>query len=487
MIAVMHRIPKRFSSTRILQAALFAVIVGILPAVTVHGRKPDGHVSLAYIDHSSRKIEQINGDYDWEYAAQGILLPTASQTVSRYDILGDGHGYSFEHNGLLYFLFGDTIGCSPYWMQHLPFGCAGPSVDWRAHDPIAWSSTTDPNDSLLLNYIQRADGDPLFVEPTPLNGQHIDMGGGEIPNSGISLNDQIYIIVNTGTDNTLANPHAADYSVLVRFDEQAQTFTSLRKVSALNPNLDPMNAKQGRFIMTSLHDLPQGDGDQEPGVLMFGAGQYRASNIYLSLTPRSDFEKGSATRYFTGLNGGGNPQWSHNESDAVPIVVDDPMHNGSAPTIGKLSVSYSSDLRLWLMTFDGGRQSNATEGIYFCYAEAPWGPWSEPQLIFNACRDGGFGRFIHYHFDHANGSDCPDVQQDSGPDGPTVGWNPDADPPKLNNPPNTTRGHADGPLMIERFTRVHGDQLSIYYTMLTWNPYAVVRMRSDFRITRPCE
>jgi hypothetical protein len=38
--------------------------------------------------------------------------------------------------------------------------------------------------------------------------------------------------------------------------------------------------------------------------------------------------------------------------------------------------------------------------------------------------------------------------------------------------------------MIERFTRVSGSMLKIYYVMSTWNPYTVVKMRSEFTIIR---
>lgn len=37
--------------------------------------------------------------------------------------------------------------------------------------------------------------------------------------------------------------------------------------------------------------------------------------------------------------------------------------------------------------------------------------------------------------------------------------------------------------MIERFTRVAGSKLSIYYTLSTWNPYTIVMMRSDFVVS----
>ncbi len=37
--------------------------------------------------------------------------------------------------------------------------------------------------------------------------------------------------------------------------------------------------------------------------------------------------------------------------------------------------------------------------------------------------------------------------------------------------------------MVERFTRITKSTLFIYYTMSTWNPYTVVKMRSAFTIT----
>jgi len=207
-------------------------------------------------------------------------------------------------------------------------------------------------------------------------------------------------------------------------------------------------------------------------------GQYRHSDVYLSVVPARDFESGRHTRYFAGLNAAGHPSWSLEEAGAVPVVVDDPLNEGDAPTIGNVSVIHSPELGLWLMTYDGGRQSIATNGVYFSYATAPWGPWSPPTLIFNACRDGGFGpgNFIHYHYGAAAGPDCGDLPNDSGPAGPTIDGK--------KNPPATTRGGAYAPYLVEDFTKVEGDALTIYYTLSTWNPYTVLLMRSRFAISR---
>lgn len=117
--------------------------------------------------------------------------------------------------------------------------------------------------------------------------------------------------------------------------------------------------------------------------------------------------------------------------------------------------------------YDGGRQSEDTKGVYFTSAPAPWGPWVPPQLIFNPKRDHGFGVFIH------DPTITPGPPGD-GLNGPLVGP----------GDPSMVRGEPFAPLMIERFTTVAGDTLKIYYTTGTYNPYTVVKMPSEFTITR---
>jgi hypothetical protein len=381
--------------------------------------------ALTYVPGSSVKLEQLLGDCDWTdlpYGTQGTChKPTASQTISKYNILGTDEGYSFEYNGKLVFLFGDTLPAKG---------------NFHALDTFAWSTSTDPEAPLLLNFFQRKDGSPLFVEPPK-----ISMGPDDVPNSGITLNNQAYFVVNTGSDMSQNDPHANDYSLLVRFDEAAGTFAAGRTISKL---------PGGHFIFTSLH-LSGTD------VLMFGTGDYRAGDIYLATVPAGSFESGTGTRYFAGLSNG-QPTWTNAESSAAPVVQD------SLPTVGKVSVTYSNDLALWLMTYEVGKQTEDTRGVYFTYAPAPWGPWSKSQLIFNDKRDHGNGVFIH------DSSYNP-----PGPAGPMIG---------SANDPQTARGDVYAPFMIERFLRVTGNSLKIYYALSTWNPYTVVKMRSELTISR---
>jgi hypothetical protein len=41
---------------------------------------------------------------------------------------------------------------------------------------------------------------------------------------------------------------------------------------------------------------------------------------------------------------------------------------------------------------------------------------------------------------------------------------------------------AYAPYVIERFTKLEGSELSLYYVLSTWNPYVVVLMKSRLRV-----
>jgi hypothetical protein len=386
---------------------------------------------LTWVPGSTVKVEQLIGDCDYtELAKTGQCTPTASRTTTRAKVVGTDLGASFESQGKLIFLFGDTT---------------GPAENYFASDTIATSTSTEPND-VVLDFLTNNDGSPYFVR---IPG--VRMGAAEVPNAGIRLDNATYVVCNSGTDRDLPDPNSNNYSVVTRFDETARRFTLLRTLSS-RPN--------GRFIFTSLYRFGS-------DVLIFGAGVYRGSDVYLSIVPAASFESGVGTRYFTGLVNG-QPQWSSSEADSVPVIVDNPLGGpawpNNTPKIGNPSVTFSNDLGLWLMTYDSAHNASVA-GVWFAYASQPWGPWSEPQLIFNPRRDGAMGTFIH----------DPRIVPNDGLNGPTIG----------DNDPYTTLGGAYAPYMVERFTRVSRNTLSIYYLISTWNPYTIVLMRSDLTIRTP--
>ena len=369
---------------------------------------------LRYLPGSTVKVEQLLGEEDKQ-----LHRKTVSRTVTRYGIEGTDLGSSFEHGGRVYFLFGDTVG----------------RLD-RALDSIATTESDDPESGVRLDFLTSG-RDYLTIQPPG-----ISMGAFEVPVAGISLGGEMYIAVSTNH----SEGQWTDRSVLTKFTPPSR-FQPVRAISQL---------PSGHFVKMSLHieqgtttGLPPGG----PFVLVWGTGPYRRSDAYFAVVPAAQFEGGKGTRYFAGLSAG-NPVWSERESDSRPIV-----QNG---TMGDLSVTWCKELGLWLMTYDS--REPASRGILFSYSRTPWGPWSAPQIIFNALRDGAIGTFIHNP--HA---DPPD-----GLAGPVIG--------KGQANPQAVHGGAYAPYVIERWTKVRGSELSIYYVLSTWNPYVVVLMKSRLQM-----
>jgi hypothetical protein len=381
-------------------------------------------VNLRYIPNSTVKLEQLVGEEDKERH-----LPTRNQTASRYGLQGTDLGYSFEHQGHTYFLFGTTVGRFP-----------------RALGTIATTDTTDPESGVKMDFLttgKRYLAVETSDQPRGSRRETLAGTGIEVPVSGISLGGQMYVVVST------SHPldRKSDQSELTKFAAPAM-FQPLRTISQL---------PAGRFINMSMHNEPgpiAGLPSGGPFVIAWGTGQYRKSDAYLSIVPAAEFESGKGTRYFAGLDAKGAPSWSDNETDAKPIV-----ENG---TLGDLSVTWCKELGLWLMTYDS---REPTIGILFSYSRTPWGPWSEPQVLFNLVRDGALGKFIHN----------PLVKPDDGLAGPVLG-------PKNQADPSAVRGGEYAPYVVERWTKVQGSELDLYYVLSTLNPYVVVLMKSRLHI-----
>jgi hypothetical protein len=379
---------------------------------------------ITYVPGSTHKINQLIGEMDKQ-----THQSTLSRTESRYQLHGTDLGYSFEHQGRIYFLFGDTVGAKD-----------------AALDSVATADIDgNPENGVRLDFVTQSPGLYLTVQPPG-----ISMGAFEVPTAGISLNDQMYVVV----DTQHSEDWQTDRSVLTRVS-LPMTPTGFRPLRTISQRPD------GKFLKMSLHAQPgaiPGLPNAGPYVLIWGTGQYRHSDAYLSIEPASQFESGQGVLYYAGLGADGGPHWEPRELAAMPVII-----NG---TLGDVSVIWCQELKLWLMTYD----SRAPAGILFSYSASPWGPWSEPQLLFNARRDGALGKFIH----------DPGATPDDGLAGPVIG--------KGQKNPAEVHGGAYAPYMVERWTKVRrrsadGAELDIYYVLSTWNPYVVVLMTSRLQAT----
>ncbi len=385
------------------------------PPPAARSAKPPREVALHYVDDSTVKLEQLIGDQDKERHK-----PTANQTFTRFGVEGTELGSSFEHQGHIYFLFGPTLGPAP-----------------GLSNTIATSDTTNPSGGVHLDFLTNG-GKYIAVQPTG-----VTMAPMDVPVAGISLDGQMYVAISTN----FTKGRATERSVLTKFIAP-ETFQTIRTISEL---------PDGRFIRMSMHTQPGTIAGLPPGgpfILTWGTGRYHESDAYLSIVPASQFEAGKGIRYFAGLDASNAPTWSDNESDATPIVKDG--------TLADFSVTWCKELGLWLMTYDRRTQPN---GIAFSYSRTPWGPWSEPEILFNPMRDNALGKFIHGPF----------RKIDDGLAGPVLGQRNRVNAAEV-------RGGAIAPYVVERWTKVQGSELELYYLISTVNPYVVVLMKSLLRI-----
>jgi hypothetical protein len=323
--------------------------------------------NVGFFTDTTYKIVQLTGETD-----QPRRIPTLSRMGSSYCVGGTDLGSTFEHNGHLYFLFGDT--------PNLP----GTHDD--RDDFLAWTDATRPED-VTLNV--NKDGGCVHILTVP----GVVLSGLEVPSYGISLASGIYAVVTTDAS---FNPDTMGRSVMAVSHDDGYSFQQLYDLSVLSQG--------GKFINVSMVEV---DGRQysnlplEPCVMIWGSGRYRQSDVLLAYVPSSQITNQSAIRYLSSTVGP-EPFWSSSEADAVSLF------NPSEPVVGELSVAYCQPLAQWLMLYNAGAE------IHMRSASLPWGPWSsQPTTIFEGTRDRANSRYIH----EANGdvfSDTETIGSDAG-------------------------------------------------------------------------
>ena len=240
-------------------------------------------------------------------------------------------------------------------------------------------------------------------------------------------------------------------------------------------------------------------GNDAPGeLLVFGRGHYIASTdtdgepydpwaLYLLRQPIEPLLEQEAfnPRYFAGLDGDGAPRWTDAIGQAVPVARHESevaaFEGGEGEPIrfiGTMAVSVIPPLGeqgfRWLMAYGGRPPVPVDEhenledprmGIVVRLARHPWGPWTPPRRIWSVFSEDGGGELIF-------NPNVPGVESDAGRS-PRVCGVP---------APYIDVGVEYSPQVIEPFSRVDGDTLTIYWLLSSWNPYRVMQMRTEIRL-----
>ncbi|WP_185961308.1 DUF4185 domain-containing protein [Telmatospirillum sp. J64-1] len=409
--------PNRRKPWLLMTAAVFLTLTGPSASGQAPALSVPGDVMVDRTE--TRKICQVTGEID-----RSTGEPTINLTESRYKFWGTDLGTSFEHDGRLVVLFGDTH--------------AMPGLDRKPdRDIVAFSDTTNPEDCLALDIPTEADGGfrPMTI-PT------VDGGPFSVPTAGFSANGAMYVIATS--DKTPHTPMGR--SVLAKSTNGGADFEKKYDLSTSHF----INAAAATVDSRKVAGLPE---EMEDAVLLWGSGLYRRSDVRLAALPTDGLDDKAAIRYFAGLDQAtGSPIWSHLEEDSAPLF--------DQPCVGELSVTWNEYLGKWVMLYNCGYPKSQ---ILFRTADQPWGPWAESQVLFDASEDNAFCDFIYNR---------ETMIQMVSNDGVTCQTISDPHTPDL-------AGDPYAPFQIARFARgEHGSHSDIYFLMSTWNPYNVVLMKT---------
>lgn len=367
--------------------------------------------------YGTRKVVQLTGDIDRETGRK-----TLNETGARFGIYGTDLGVSFSHDGKLYFLFGDTNRLKD--KPGLP-ATAMPGEDFNEaatdYDAIAYTTSDHAYEGIRLSF----NSDFPHLE-------NVDQMTGEHPIEGISIGEYMYVFFTTDLNPETLSPTR---SILARSNDGGIHFG--KPIYTLSTD---------KFIHVSaqvidnhiIEGLPEKTGE---GLLIWGTGEHRKSDIYLAYIPLDEIANRSSLRFFSGKEEGdlSKPVWTYDESNAKPLFP--------AACAGELSVRWNYCLEKWIMLYNC--ELCNTRGVVVRLADRPWGPWSPPRIIFDP--EDGYGKFIH--------EPGKDSLYDPTRDGPD------------------DKGHEYGPYQMAPYsTGIQGRYTKIYFTLSTWNPYQVMQM-----------
>jgi hypothetical protein len=301
------------------------------------------------------KVVQLTGDFDRQ-----LQQPTRNLTNARAGVEATDLGSSFEHNGGLVFLFGDTWGRP------------------EDRDFLATSQSIAPEDLELS--IPLAD-DGRFL---PLTPGDLETGAFCVPSCGISVNGAMYVLYtgNVG-DRIMSRSH------LIRSEDNGRSWRVIYEMSADDPGTEEFDARfvNGYFAQ-----------DEDGTIYMWGSGSYRKSDLYLARTTPDRIDDREGWQFLTALQDDEAPIWGLRESEAVPV-----LRSGQ---IGEFSCAFATEIGQWVLLYN----AEQPRGITLHTAPNPWGPWSAPLVIFEPRAHHGYGHFMHI----AEGHGPPDGLQDPG-------------------------------------------------------------------------
>jgi hypothetical protein len=500
------RIPRK----RVVAPAMVVVMLALAASVGASPETPAG-----FEPNSTQAVCALTGEH-------GAYTETPTDyTQTDYGLDSGDSGSSFEYDGKVWWLFGNT---GAY--VHKPWDPQNgkkrwPTVTLPLDDPAALGSdsiatspeaTNPPAPAVpyngqkmppdqqcpVLSFVREKTGayanpsvypdpDPLFTKP-----YYVSLRAGELPEGGISEGSPARMYVVFGTDNPAncaklakqgpcaepanvgngttckgADKGSRTRSVMALY-EGGGRFEGLYDLSAPSPRYGPVclhSTDEAKFVNVQMQNGPDGY------VYIWGTeggARNEHSSVYLALMPAANIATGHGLEYWNGKT------FVPGQANAAPLFTDRP-----AACMAQLGIQYNPYLGRWIMLYrcnEAVAPAGHPNGIYMRTAPSPWGPWSQPTTIFDPDPDqqteSGYCYFIYSTESFST-------------------FNVDGSPKCPSGSPNATLadskkhvGSYYGPYFVSNWTTgIYGTpttqaSTTIYYTLDTFDPYGQLIMRS---------
>jgi len=381
----------------------------------------------------------------------------------------------------------------PTLYQQLVSGSSGSMIDYGQCPTMTLFNQTNPPPQTAL------------FQPITISGlgPNEDTGFFEVPTGAFNYNNNLYMFYTVTVLSDLGlqydpnrNPNYPITSILAKSTttsnqwtaQDPPTFVKLYDASAIPAstittppysldNPPPEISSPGKFIFVSprllqssaISHLPWFSGlpppiREAPEILFLLGGSWRLgdSNMYLSVVSSQDIEATNGAGgpdstkwwYYAGSDRNGNPQWSHNEVDALPLI--------SEWAGGQHAMMWIPELNHFIVHYqDQGLQSRSSF--------APWGPWTTETVIFTK-DDPTWGTSIGHH----PGQDA--ITKFAAP--PLVIYNKSTGKPIDQDP--TEAAFIYGGYCFDRYTVNADGSVTFYCTVSTRVPYGSFLMKTVY-------
>jgi hypothetical protein len=395
---------------------------------------------------TAQKVCQLTGNVDHQ-----LGKPLATPTGKDFGLLGTDNGYSFDFDGKLWFLFGDSTPTPEF--KGSPDGQSDPPRTTDDNDSMASAAETPADGTCpTLSFVPDSIG--AYTNPvvdTTASQKPVTLRTNEVPLAGIAEDGHMYVLF--GTDNTASNPSGGPGAP--DGGPTRSVMGELEDASTLHFSdlYDFSSGSDAKFISAA---IAQGlDGYVYVWGAEGGTTGYRHSPLFLARKRAARIGDAGGLSYFAGFRKGGGPKWvKDDESAATPVFSE-----ASGDCLGEHSVQWDPYVERWILLYNCANDSASNpRGIWMRTADEPWGPWTPPHTLFPTSQ--GLCGFIHRAVKSGQ-PQCDDLST----------------PARL-----ADQGGDYSPYILPSWTsgtyptKTSSARSTIYFTMSTWNPYEVVLM-----------